>query len=73
MLNPAAAAAAAAAARHPVRCDPYSLPTNCRGGWNKRGDYYIGLFGHYMKNHVLFNNFLKKKPKINNSGATAIR
>ena len=33
----------------------YSEVSNKRGGWYKRGGYYIGLFGHYIKNHVLFN------------------
>ena len=35
----------------------YSMVSNCRVVWNNRGGYYIGLFGHYIKNHVLFNNF----------------
>ena len=35
----------------------YSVLSNKSGGWNKRGGYYIGLFGHYIKNHVLFNKF----------------
>ena len=35
----------------------YSEVSNKRAGWYKRGGYYIGLFGHYIKNHVLFNKF----------------
>ena len=51
------------------RCSTGSLITdyfgvsNKRGGWYKRGGYYIGLFGHYLKNRVLFDKiFLKKIP-----------
>ena len=36
---------------------PYSAVPNKRTVWNNRAGYYIGLFGHYIKNHVLFNNF----------------
>ena len=42
---------------------PYSKLSNCRGGWNKRGGYYLRLFGHYIKNHVLLVIFLKKNTK----------
>ena len=51
----------------------YSMVSNSSGGWYKRGGYYIGLFGHYIKNHVFFNIFFLKKTKINSRGATAIR
>ena len=36
-----------------------AVPNNCIV-WNNRGGYYLGLFGHYIKNHVLFNKFLWK-------------
>ena len=34
---------------------PYSVVPNKRTEWNNRAGYYIGLVGHYIKNHVLFN------------------
>ena len=37
-----------------------AVPNNCTV-WNNRGGYYIGLFEHYIKNHVLFNNFFLKQ------------
>ena len=51
----------------------YSVLSNKSGGWNKRGGYYIGLFGHYIKNHVLFNKFFWKKSKNSNRACTLIR
>ena len=51
----------------------YSLLSNCRGGGNKHGGYFMGLFGHYIKNHFLFNNFFEKNPKINIRATMAIR
>ena len=30
----------------------YSMVSNHCGGSNKHGGYYIGLFGHCIKNHV---------------------
>ena len=42
--------------------------------WNNRGDYYIGLFGHNIKNHILFLKvFFWKNSQINRRGATVIR
>ena len=35
----------------------YSTVPNCDLGANKRVGYYIGLFGYYIKNYFLFNNF----------------
>ena len=52
---------------------PYSVVPNKRTVWNNRGGYYIGLFGHYIKNHVLFNKFFWKKSQINRGGGTIIR
>ena len=50
------------------------MVSNNSGGSNKRGGYYIGLFGYYIKNYILFIIFFeKKKPKINRRGTTAIR
>ena len=41
----------------------YSADSNKCAVWNinNRAGYYIGLVGHYIKNHVLFNNFFLKK------------
>ena len=37
----------------------YSTVPNCDLGANKRVGYYnyIGIFGYYIKNYFLFNNF----------------
>ena len=35
----------------------YSAISNIRTVWNNRAWYYIGLFGYYIKNYYLFNNF----------------
>ena len=45
----------------------YSTVPNCDLGADKRVGYYIGLFGYYIKNYFLFNNFFWKNPKINRS------
>ena len=42
---------------HQISASGYSTVSNCHVVWNNRGGYYIGLFGHYIKNHVLFNKF----------------
>ena len=39
----------------------YSTLPNCPTGANKRTGYYIGLFGYYIKNYVLFNENIWKK------------
>ena len=50
------------------------MVSNTNGGLNKTWRYYIvGLFGYYIKNHILFNKFFWKNSKTNNSGATSIR
>ena len=41
----------------------YSALSNKRTVWNNRAGYYIGLFGYYIKNYFLFNNFFWKNPK----------
>ena len=35
----------------------YSALSNKCAVWNNREGYYIGLFGYYIKNYVLFNKF----------------
>ena len=60
------------------RWNPHPFTTYCavpnkRTVWNNRAGYYIGLFGHYIKNHVLFNKFFWKKSKNNNRACTLIR
>ena len=49
-----------------------AVPNN-RTVWNNRGGYYIGIFGYYIKNHVLFNRFSKKIIQKNNRACTVIR
>ena len=56
-----------------VKTITYSEVSNKRAGWYKRGGYYIGLFGHYIKNHVLFNKIFWKKSQINRRGGLFIR
>ena len=41
----------------------YSAHSNKRTVWNNHAGYYIGLFGYYIKNYFLFNNFFEKIPK----------
>ena len=51
----------------------YSADSNKCAVWNNHAGYYIGLFGHYIKNHVIFNKFFWKKSKNNNRACTLIR
>ena len=56
-----------------VLCSYYSALSNKRTVWNNLAGYYIGLFGYYIKNYFLFNNFFWKNPKKNNRACMFIR
>ena len=42
-------------------------------GANKHTGYYIGHFGHYIRNYFSFNKNISKNPKINMHTCKAIR